>query len=661
MSAKVDLSEFVSGFLAESNDLLALANSSLLTIETASRAGAGSPRAVREAFRALHTIKGLSAMVSVEPIVAIAHRLEASLRAADQGATRLLPEAVDLLLQGVRAIEQRVHALREGKPVPEAPAQLLARLDAIEMGPASASTASDAELDLEPALLGKLAQMDRDQLLSGLAAGKHALRVEFVPTTERAAKGINITTAREALKAQSEIVKVLPLSVPATAAAPGGLAFVLLLLSVKSGEELAALHPESGFSIRSIGASPSLSEPELEEEPNTRNGLVRVEVARLDDAMERLSAVIVTRYRLAHAVKVLAASGADVRGLTRILADHARQIRDLRAAVLHVRMVRMSEVLERVPLLVRGLRRNTGKKVRLVLDTGTAEIDKAVADRLFPAIVHLVRNAIDHAIEMPEERIALGKPEEGLLRIVCFQRSNNQLELSIEDDGRGVDRAEVARRAERGEPQSDAGLLELLCLPGLSTRDQATSISGRGMGMEIVKRIAVDELGGEMQLRTQTGAGSLFTLRVPLTITIIDAFVFECAGQRFVAPVSMVEEIIEIDPAQLSHGPSRGQVSAASMVQRRGEALPILQLEGLFGLKSDTPATKALVIRRAGEATGLAVHRMIGQQEVVVRPIDDDLLRVPGVSGATDLGDGHPTLVLDLAALAGSAIGREAA
>ena len=442
MSAKVDLSEFVSGFLAEADDLLALANSSLLTIETAAKAGNGSPRAVREAFRALHTIKGLSAMIGVEPIVSIAHRLESSLRIADQGATRLLPATIDLLLQGIRAIEQRVRSLREGKPVPEAQAQLLARLDAIEAGPSGASNAQAAELDLEPGLLAKLAQMDRDQLVAGLAAGKRALRVEFVPTPERAASGVNITTLREQLRTHGEIIKVLPVSMPATAQTPAGLSFVLLLLTSLSGDELLAQIPQGGLTIRSLAASQpeSLPEPELDEVQSTHSGLVRVEVARLDDAMERLSALIVTRYRLANAVQQLAATGVDVRGLTQIMAENARQLRDLRAAVLHVRMVRMSEVLERVPLLVRGLQRNTAKRVRLVQDTGSAEVDKAVADRLFPAIVHLVRNAIDHAIESPEERAALGKPVEGLLRIVCFQRSNNQLEFSIEDDGRGVDR-----------------------------------------------------------------------------------------------------------------------------------------------------------------------------------------------------------------------------
>jgi two-component system chemotaxis sensor kinase CheA len=382
-------------------------------------------------------------------------------------------------------------------------------------------------------------------------------------------------------------------------------------------------------------------------------------VARLDDAMEKLSALIVTRHRLARAVTELAATGSNVRALKQILSENARQLRELRAAVLSVRMVRMAEVLERVPLLVRGLRRNTGKQVKLVLDTGDAEVDKAVADRLFPAIVHLVRNAVDHAIESPAARRTLGKPEEGVLRIACRQRGGNQLELSIEDDGSGVDRELVARRAKREVPDTDAGLLELLCLPGLSTRSEATTTSGRGMGMDIVRRVAEDELGGELLMHTAPGVGTTFTLRVPLTITIVDAFTFECADQRYVVPVSTVEEIVELDAARLTRTP--GAVSRASLIQRRGEALPVLQLAALFGLPQQAEATRALVIRRGGEATGFAVHRMLGQQEVVVRPMQDSLVRVTGITGATDLGDGRPTLVLDLAAIAGVALGKEAA
>jgi two-component system chemotaxis sensor kinase CheA len=655
MNPKVDLGEFVAGFLAEADDLLSSASASLLAVDAARKTGKTSPRSVREAFRALHTIKGLSSMVGVEPIVALAHQMEALLRRADQGVA-LSGEALDALLSGVRAIEQRVKALREGKPVPPAQTSLLQRLEGFDVAPLRTETGPALQLDLDPALLAKLAPMDRDQLAQGVAQGKRAMVAEFSPSPAKAEAGVTITTVREQIKSVAEIVKVLPRAVPGAEGAPAGLSFVLLLLTDSDEVKLAAHVPQAELAVRPLATSTPLPPlPELEPDDadiGRGTGLVRVEVARLDDAMDKLSALVVTRYRLSHAVADLAAKGADVRKLSQIVTENARQLRDLRAAVLQVRMVRLADALDRVPLLVRGLARNTAKDVRLSMELGRAEVDKAVADRLFPAVVHLVRNAVDHAIERPEVRKAAGKPAEGQLRITCSSRGANQLELIVEDDGRGVDRERVARRAGRPIPETDQGLLDLLCLPGLSTREQADSTSGRGMGMDIVRGIAEGQLGGELSMTTRPGQGTTFTLRVPHTVTIVDAFSFECAGQRFVTPVSAVEEIVEIDPRGLTRGPGRGD---ATMVQRRGEALPVLQLSALFRLHEEAPGTRALVVRRGAEPTGIAVHRMLGQQEIVLRPMTDPLVRVAGVSGATDLGDGRPTLVLDLAAVAASA------
>jgi two-component system chemotaxis sensor kinase CheA len=300
--------------------------------------------------------------------------------------------------------------------------------------------------------------------------------------------------------------------------------------------------------------------------------------------------------------------------------------------------------------------RTTGKQVRLHVDAGSAELDKAVAERVFPAIVHLVRNAVDHAIEPPSERRALGKPEQGLVSVSCFQHSNTELELSVGDDGRGLDAAEIAARAGRDVPRNERELLELIILPGFSTLDRATSSSGRGMGMEIVQRIAVNTLGGSLTLRTTPKVGSVFTLRLPLSISIVDAFAFACGSQAFVAPVSMVDEIIEVDPLAIITPPAPRGNSALQLVERHGQSVPVFSLTTLFALgASPMSHPKALIVRQAEEPFALGIDRMLGQQEVVVRPIDDPLVKVPGVAGSTDLGDGKPTLVLDLVGLIGMA------
>jgi two-component system chemotaxis sensor kinase CheA len=248
-----------------------------------------------------------------------------------------------------------------------------------------------------------------------------------------------------------------------------------------------------------------------------------------------------------------------------------------------------------------------------------------------------------------------------VIAIRCFERSNTQLELVVADDGGGIDREEVARRAGAEVPRTDATLLELLALPGLSTRDQATKTSGRGLGMDIVKRLT-EELGGEIALRSERGKGTTFTLRIPLTVTILDAFAFECSEQAFVVPVGMVEEIIEVDGAKIVSSPGRGEKGyRVAMIERRGEAVPLVSLDSVFLLSPSAALNrKALVVRRNGEPFAFIVDRMMGQQEIVVRPLEDPLVRVPGVPGVTDLGDGRPTLVLDLLALSTALSARRA-
>lgn len=676
MSPSADLREFVSAYLVEAEEHLTIANAQLLAIESAQRSGDANPRAVRETFRSLHTLKGLSAMVGVEPVVAIAHRMETFLRDFDRSGKPLPLPAIDALLRGVRAIEQRVAALSRGEPAAVPSDELLGALEA--MGASSAPVAKvvvpPPVLELEQAILDKLAPFEVEQLRRGVAAGQRAVRAEFLPSPARAAEGLTINSVRERMAKVGEIVRVLPRAVPVSAEAPGGLCFVLLVLTTASDEQIASavglgesalqpiareVEPEPAAAVVLESEEGLLREPEEDGlDSQARRGIVRVEVSRLDDAMEGLSALIVTRYRLARAVAALRERGANTREIGEIMTDNARQLRDLRAALVRVRMVPVSELLERVPLLVRGLQRAMNRAVRLEIESGNAELDKSVSERLFPVIVHLVRNAVDHAIETPDERVRRGKPEEGLLRIQCGANQSTRLEITISDDGRGIDRGAVARKAGRANPSDDAGLLELLCIPGLSTREIVTTTSGRGMGMEIVKRTIVDELGGELEVHSELGQGTTFTLRVPMTISIVDAFSFECGAQRFVVPVAMVDEVIAVDPNGFVPVPANDDGSPnVDIISRRGMAVPMVQLAEVFRLPNAVRGQKAIIVRRAGAPIAFAVDRMIGQQEVVIRPVNDALVRAPGVSGATDLGDGRPTLVLDLIALGASLSG----
>lgn len=656
MTDTVNLEEFVGGFIAESEQLVASATAGLLEIERANAKDELRPKTVRDVFRALHTLKGLAGMMGVQSIVEIAHAFENVVRKADQGGGRLTTRAVELGLVAIRGVADRVRAVAARTTVPAAPESLLdelARVDAPDRsGPANISLAGAWD--------EKLGAGERQQVSSAIAAGRPIYSLTFTPSEARSAQGVSIATVRAALMKVGELVKVVPRALPASAASPAGLAFEMLLVSDAEVEALAAAaHCPVGEIVavavaEAAPVAPPMLLPIDEVAPMSTVGrsFVRVELARLDELQDQLSALVVSRFRLERQLATLAAAGTDVRALREIADAQARQLRDLRRGILRARMVRVAEVLEPLWLLVRSLIQPGVKEARLELDLQDSELDKAVADRLLPAIVHLVRNAVDHAIEPIAERERAGKPPVGRVRIACRERAGNQLEIEISDDGRGIDREAVARRA--GRPiADDVMLLDVIATPGFSTRDTATQTSGRGFGMDIVRRVAVHELGGELRLATEISVGTTFTLQVPLTIAIVDVFSFECARQTFVVPVAAIEEIFELSDQVRITGP-RASVDQLpiTMCERRGRPLPIIPLGMLLEIDQAAEcANKALVIRRNGEPLAFAVDRMLGRHEVVVRPIEDVLARVPGIAGATDLGNGRPTLLLDLVEL----------
>jgi len=657
MAEPFDRSEFVAGYLAEVEEHLENANGQLLKLELAVSTGEPQLRMTRELFRALHTIKGLSAMVGIEPIVELAHEIEAALRIRGQSASPLAKAAVETLFRGVRAIATRVRAFAQQRPVEPAPKELLSALQALQLDHPSAVALQVSTLTLAVELTNKLDAGELAQLTQGVRAGLVALRVDFSPAPDKAARGLSITSVRERVSKLAEIVKVVPQAVAKSPSAPTGLTFVLLVLTQSSPEAIAEAAGGEGSLVSTI----ELLEPEHEaleeltaeaESETLQHDTIRVEVSRLDDALEKLGALVVTRFRLDRAVRELRASGADVRPIEAILSEHRRELKHLRGSLTRARMVSMQQLLERVPLLVRGMARDSGKQVQLTLDAKRAELDKAVAERIFPALLHLIRNAVDHAIEPVELRRARGKPEHGTITVRCSERAGNQLELTVSDDGGGIDRERVARKANQPVPSDDRVLLELITRPGLSTVEQANARSGRGMGMDIVKRVAVDLLGGQLSLHSERDVGSTFTLRLPMSISILDSFTFRCGPQSFVVPLAMVDEIVELEGEQVLSAPVlRPGPRDAKLLRRRGEDIPLFELATFFALTPAPGLRSALVVRREREACAFSVDHMLGQQEVVVRPLEDPLVKVAGVTGSTDLGDGLPTLVVDLWAL----------
>jgi two-component system chemotaxis sensor kinase CheA len=308
--------------------------------------------------------------------------------------------------------------------------------------------------------------------------------------------------------------------------------------------------------------------------------------------------------------------------------------------------------------VVRDLARESGKQIKLELLGRETEIDKFLVERMTDPLMHLVRNAVSHGLETADERVAQGKPAEGKLTLRAATVGESVL-IEIADDGRGIDKERVAARAETkgllaaGAQLDDAALLELICAPGFSTRDEADRGSGRGVGMDVVRN-TVQELGGRISLETESGRGTRFTIELPLTLAIAEALIVSVDGQRFAVPQSAVQEVLEVESSTVK------ALENNEIIAYRGGVLPLVRLARFFELHDgrEQSAFHVFVIGSGANALGVAVDRIIGQREIVVRGISDPLVQVAGIAGATELGDEQVVLILDVAALRQSTVSR---
>jgi two-component system chemotaxis sensor kinase CheA len=381
--------------------------------------------------------------------------------------------------------------------------------------------------------------------------------------------------------------------------------------------------------------------------------VVRVDLTRLDELMRIIGDLVISRARLDDALARIERRVPPVEW--RVVQEQSqtieRQLRDLREGLMRVRLVPVREISRRMPFVVRDLARDTGKQVRLEMRGQDTEIDKFLIERMMDPVLHLVRNAVSHGLEDPAERVAAGKPAEGTLTLAAASVGDMVL-IEVADDGRGIDAAAVATRARTmGIAVPDgaldmATLLDVICAPGFSTRAESDRASGRGVGMAVVKNTIV-ELNGRFTLQTAPGEGTRFVIELPLTLSITDALIAHVGDRTFAVPQGNVREVVEIDPASVR------VIERHELAPFRGGSLPILRLSRLFGIaEQPRRALHVFVVGSGTDAVGVAVDRVSGQREIVVRSMADSLVKAGGIVGATDLGDGRAVLILNLPDLA---------
>jgi two-component system chemotaxis sensor kinase CheA len=644
-----DFADALPEYVAECDEHLTAARRVLLEIEPSpDRTTRGQ---IDELFRIFHSIKGLSGIVGVRDAERLAHHLEGYLGAVRKGHASLTSSGIGVLIEGVQTLEGVIAASRDRLPTPDV-APLIARAEGLLPNRPQPPAASTPVVGPGPQASGVAGRPPGKEIAiaAALEHGARAWRVTFTPSPALAEKGVSVNAVRERLQAAGEIVHAEPIVLPGK-----GVKFSFLVLS--RADEFAAQFRDDWLAVESYHpatqpAADKAPEPAHTVTALTPTNLVRVDLGRLDDLMRTVGELVVSRARLDNGLGRVAAAlpAPEWRELHETSLTIERQLRNLREGVMRVRLVPVRDVFARMRLVVRDLGREAGKEIDLTLTGEETEVDKFVVERLADPLLHLVRNAVSHGLEPPGERAAAGKRPRGRIDLRAAA-AGGAIVIEVEDDGRGIDPEWVFARARAvglvvpDAPSDPAAVLDLICSPGFSTRETADRSSGRGVGMDVVRR-AVDELGGTLILSTRPGLGTRFTARLPLTLAIADALIVTVGNQTYAVPQAAVREVVQVEPGEPT------ALENNELLRHRGSVLPLVRLTDVFGTGRPTGAFPALVIGEGGNAVALAADRVLGLREIVVRPLADPLVQVPGVAGATELGDGRAVLILDTAGLA---------
>jgi two-component system chemotaxis sensor kinase CheA len=606
---------------------------------------------VDEVFRGLHTLKGSGAMFGFDALATFTHHCESAFDRVRKGLVPATGELVAVILFA----KDHMRALIEGDGagLEAAGDAILARLRAAIEGAAGADVPAQAAEDarcgwriifrLPPDAManGTNPLMLLDELRE-LGEARVVARTDAIPpladlVPTRCHVGWEVELRTQAPKSEIEDVFIF----------------------VMDDMEL-TIEPLASSVEPSPAPQPELPEAETPTDvaaqqgrPTARSGEhVRVPAERLDELMDRVGELVIAQSRLSQ----LANGGVDVVALRSVSEEIERLSGELRDTMMVLRMVPVATLFGRFRRLVHDLARETGKAIDLVTEGENTEVDKTVVERLADPLVHLIRNACDHGLEPPEQRFAAGKPAAGVIRLSAHQ-AGGEVVITVRDDGRGIDRERVRVKAEAqgliqpGQPIADQDLLQMIFHPGFSTAAQVTNLSGRGVGMDVVKR-TIESLRGSIDVSSASGEGSSVVLRIPLTLAIIEGLLVRVGAERYVIPLAAVEECLELSLEEDLR--SRGR----SFITLRDRLVPFLRLREMFatGTRPD-PYQKIVVIATGAERVGLVVDQIIGNHQTVIKSMSPLHRDVGTFAGGTILGDGGVALILDVAQLV--AIGQQ--
>lgn len=670
MSNSTGMEQFHQTFFEESFEGLDSMESALLALDP----GAADPETINCIFRAAHSIKGGSATFGFAEIAGFTHLMETLLDEMRDGRRAVTRAATDLLLRAVDSLRALVTAAQAG-----------GRLDEIDI--------EDVRTDLQ-------AQLARAGDGDGIAAAPRPAaacgwRIDFQPHPDI------LRTGNDPLRILRELAGLGDLRVQADLSGlpdwpefdPEAchLGWRIELHGEVAGEAIeeafAWVADEAELDIRPLEAGLATTAPDADagadEDPAVAGELVverrradrrqtadrrsappsgdatsiRVSTGKIDALINMVGELVITQSMLGEIGDRLVQGGGSglIEKLRDGLAALERNTRELQESVMRIRMLPISFAFNRLPRLVHDLGAKLGKQVELRMSGENTELDKTVMEKISDPLVHLVRNALDHGIETPEARVAAGKPSVGTLLLNAFHQGGNIL-IEIVDDGSGLNREKILNKAvERGliseaeaAAMPDDKVEDLIFQPGFSTADVVSDVSGRGVGMDVVRR-NIQELGGSVEVRSQAGKGSRFTIRLPLTLAILDGQLVRVGDQIYIIPLVSIIESLQARKEYVN-----AVAGSAEVYRLRDDYLPVLRLYRVFNIEADArELTDGLlvVVEGDGQKAGVFVDELLGQQQVVIKSLESNYRRVDGISGATILGDGSVALIMDIPGL----------
>ncbi|YCI78608.1 chemotaxis protein CheA [Bacillus sp. R1-10] len=673
----MDMNQYLEVFIEESKEHLQTCSEQLLVLEK----NPEDLSIVNEIFRSAHTLKGMSATMGYEDLANLTHKMENVLDAIRNSQIVLSPELFDVIFLAVDDLEAMVMSIAEGGDGKRNVMGVVHQLEMIEKGESPVSStiaevaAASASLEKEEMTVGEYDEFEWTVLQQSKDQGFNSFEISIGLREDCLLKAARVFMVFEVLEKSGEVIKSHP-PVELLEEEQFDQRFTITMVTTESSDEIKNKIMKvseveqvdvNALDLEHLRYAAHSKEDKVTEitKQETNNAelpteydkkkqapvktasskTIRVNIERLDILMNLFEELVIDRGRLDQI-----SSDLDNQELHETVERMSRITSDLQTIVLNMRMVPVETVFNRFPKMVRQLARDLNKKVNLEINGAETELDRTVIDEIGDPLVHLIRNAMDHGIETPEERLARGKNEEGEILLKAYH-SGNHVFIEIEDDGAGINKDRVLNKAlsngiltkETAATLTDKQIYELIFASGFSTAETISDVSGRGVGLDVVKN-TIESLGGSVAIDSKENEGSIFLIQLPLTLSIISVMLVAIQNEKYAIPLSSIIETAIIKKADIMNAHNQ------QVIDFRGKVLPLLFLKDIFEVpisQEEEESLSVVIVRKGDKLAGLVVDSFIGQLEIVLKSLGNYLTSAFAISGATILGDGQVALIID--------------